>query len=161
MISQSIILSQVFKNKNVFLFLRVFRNVVDMESEKLVAITSLVMGAALLILAGYSPGSVPHNYTWNMIALSLGLVFVILALGTLLPGRIKKPENRKSITLFFVGLVLTVVGVNLLIFTPGLIIIFRFNWWIFTLTGAVLLSIGILLFYRSRVYRASLDNDWD
>jgi len=128
-----------------------------MESEKLVAITSLVIGAVLLILAGYSPGSVPHNYTWNMIALSLGLVFVILALGTLLPGRTKKPENRKSITLLFVGLVLTVVGVNLLIFTPGLIIIFRFNWWIFTLTGAVLLIIGIFLFYRSRVYRTSLD----
>jgi peptidoglycan/LPS O-acetylase OafA/YrhL len=156
-ISQSIILSQVFKNTNVFLFLRVFRNVVDMESEKLVAITSLVIGAVLLILAGYSLGSVPHNYTWTMIALSLGLVFVILALGTLLPEHTKKPENRKSITLLFVGLVLTGVGVNLLIFTPGLIIIFRFNWWIFTLTGAVLLIIGIFLFYHSRVYRTSLD----
>ena len=89
--------------------------------------------------------------------LSLGLVFVILALGTMLPERTKKSENRKSITLFFIGLVLTVAGVNLLIFTPGLIIVFRFNWWIFTLTGAVLLIIGIILFYQSRVYRASLD----
>ncbi len=148
---------QVFKNTNVLLFLRVFRNVVDVESERLVAIASLVIGAVLLILAGFSPGSVPHNYTWNMIAFCLGLVFVILALGTLLPGRTKRPENRKSITLFFVSLVSTVAGVNLLIFTPGLIIVFRFNWWIFTLTGAVLLIIGIFLFYRSRVYRASLD----
>ena len=139
------------------MFLRVLRNVVDLESGKLVAISRLATGAVLLILAGYSPGSVPHNYTWNMIALSLGLVFVILELRTLLPGRTKKPENRKSITLFFIGLVLTVAGVNLLIFTPGLIIVFRFNWWIFTLTGAVLLIIGIFLFYQSRVYRASLD----
>ena len=124
---------------------------VDVESEKLVAITSLAIGAVLLILAGYSPGSVPHDYTWNTIALSLGFVFVILALGTLLPERTKKSENRKSITLYFVGLVLTVAGANLLIFTPGFIIVFRFNWWIFTLTGAVLLIIGIFLFYQSRV----------
>ncbi len=129
-----------------------------MESEKLVAIMSLVTGVALLILATYSPGSVPHNYTWNMIALSLGLGFVIWALEILLPGRTKKPENRKSITLFFVGLALVVTGVNLLLFTPALIIVFRSNWWIFTLAGAVLLIFGgILLWFRSRNYRASLD----
>ena len=127
------------------------------KSEKLVPITSLVIGAALLILAGYVP-SVPHNYTWNVVALALGLVFFIWTLGTLLPERTKKRENRKSITLLFVGLELTVVGVNLLIFTPILIIVFPFNWWIFTLTGAVLFICGIPLCYRSRVYRASLDS---
>ncbi|MHA1963516.1 MAG: hypothetical protein ACXACG_17895 [Candidatus Thorarchaeota archaeon] len=128
-----------------------------MESEKLVAITSLVIGVALLILAGFSPGSVPHNYAWNVVAFALGLVFIIWALGTLLPDRTKKSENRKSITLFFVGILLTVVGANFLIYTPILVIIFPFNWWIFTLTGAVMLIFGIFLTFRSRSYRASLN----
>ena len=129
----------------------------DVESEKLLAITSLAIGIVLLILAGYSPGSGPHNYTLNFVEIILGCVFIVLAMGTLLPAHAKRPENRKSITMFLVTIILMIVGGNLMMFTLISIIVFPLNWWIFTLTGAVLFIIGIFLLYRYRVYRASLD----
>ena len=148
---------QVFKNTNVHLFSQVFGNVADVESEKLLAITSLAIGILLLILAGYSVGSVPHNYTLDFVEIVLGCVFIVLALGTLVPMYAKKPENRKSITMLFVGIELIIAGANLMMFTLISIRVFPLNWWIFTLTGAVLFIIGIFLTFRSRVYRASLD----
>lgn len=130
---------------------------VDVKSERLLAITSLVIGIIFLILAIYSLGSVPHTYTLTFVELILGLIFVVLALGTFLPMYAKKPENRKSVTLSFTSLFLIIAGFNLLIFTPALMIVFQFNWWIFTLIGAVLLIIGIFLLYKYWTYRASLN----
>jgi hypothetical protein len=128
-----------------------------MESEKLVAIISLAIGAVLLILAWYLPRSVPHYYAWSLVTAVLGLVFIIWALGTLLPAHARRPENRKSITMLFVGTQLIIAGAILMMFTLISIIVFPSNWWIFTLTGAVLFIPGIFLTFRSRVYRASLD----
>ncbi|MFQ5833596.1 MAG: hypothetical protein ACE5H4_12890 [Candidatus Thorarchaeota archaeon] len=78
-------------------------------------------------------------------------------MGTLLPERTRIPEDRKSVILLLVGLVLAGTGASLIIYTPALAIVFPSNWWIYTLLGAALFICGILLASRSRVYRASLD----
>jgi hypothetical protein len=127
------------------------------ESEKLLASIGLVVGVVLLVLAGLSVGGFPHNYTLILVELILGIVFVVLVMGTLLPVLAKRPENRRSVTLAFLGIIVTVSGGNLLIFTPVSIIVFQSSWWVFTLTGMLLFIIGIFLIYKYWSYRASLE----
>ena len=130
---------------------------VDVRSEKLLAITSLVIGIVFFIVAVYSIESAPHNYTLTVVESIIGFVFIVMAMGTLLPAYTKRPENRKSITLLFVGVFLTIVGGNLFVFTLLLEIVVQFNLYVFTLAGFVMLIVGMPLLYYSRSYRDSLD----
>jgi formate hydrogenlyase subunit 3/multisubunit Na+/H+ antiporter MnhD subunit len=139
------------------LFSGAVRSVVDVRSEKLLAITSLVIGIVFFIVAVYSIESAPHNYTLTVVESIIGFVFIVMAMGTLLPAYTKRPENRKSITLLFVGVFLTIVGGNLFVFTLLLEIVVQFNLYVFTLAGFVMLIVGMPLLYYSRSYRDSLD----
>jgi formate hydrogenlyase subunit 3/multisubunit Na+/H+ antiporter MnhD subunit len=139
------------------LFSEAVRSVVDVRSEKLLAITSLVIGIVFFIVAVYSIESAPHNYTLTVVESIIGFVFIVMAMGTLLPAYTKRPENRKSITLLFVGVFLTIVGGNLFVFTLLLEIVVQFNLYVFTLAGFVMLIVGMPLLYYSRSYRDSLD----
>ena len=130
---------------------------VDVRSEKLLAITSLVIGIVFFIVAVYSIESAPHNYTLTVVESIIGFVFIVMAMGTILPEYTKRPENRKSITLLFVGVFLTIVGGNLFVFTLLLEIVVQFNLYVFTLAGFVMLIVGMPLLYYSRSYRDSLD----
>ena len=130
---------------------------VDVRSEKLLAITSLVIGIVFFIAAIYSIESARHNYTLPFVESIIGFVFIVMAMGTLLPAYTKRPENRKSITLLFVGVFLTIVGGNLFVFTLLLEIVVQFNLYVFTLAGFVMLIVGMPLLYYSRSYRDSLD----
>ena len=150
-------MSPPFKNTNVHLFSRAVRSVVDMRLEKLLAIISLVVGIVFFILAFYSIGGASHNYTLTVLEGIIGFVFCVMAMGTLLPQYTKRPENRKSITLLFVGVFLTIVAGNLLGFTLLLEMTFQFNLYVFTLAGLVMLIVGMPLLYYSRSYRESLD----
>ena len=130
---------------------------VDVRSEKLLAITSLVIGIVFFIAAIYSIESARHNYTLPFVESIIGFVFIVMAMGTLLPAYTKRPENRKSITLLFVGVFLTIVGGNLFVFTLLLEIVVQFNLYVFTPAGFVMLIVGMPLLYYSRSYRDSLD----
>jgi formate hydrogenlyase subunit 3/multisubunit Na+/H+ antiporter MnhD subunit len=139
------------------LFSGAVRSVVDVRSEKLLAITSLVIGIVFFIAAIYSIESARHNYTLPFVESIIGFVFFVMAMGTILPEYTKRPENRKSITLLFVGVFLTIVGGNLFVFTLLLEIVVQFNLYVFTLAGFVMLIVGMPLLYYSRSYRDSLD----
>ncbi|MHA2141216.1 MAG: hypothetical protein ACXADC_01905 [Candidatus Thorarchaeota archaeon] len=129
-----------------------------MRTIELMAITGLIAGTAFIILAAFIPRRISLDLTWSTASLVLGLVLVIWALGTLLPGRISGPVDRKFITLLLSGMVLASIGANIIIFNLAFRIIFPSIWWVYSLVGVVLFICGLILGTYSWWHRASLDS---
>jgi uncharacterized membrane protein HdeD (DUF308 family) len=42
------------------------------------SIPILLLGSVLVVLAGFSPGTVPYDSTWNLVALIVGIGLIIV-----------------------------------------------------------------------------------
>ncbi|MHA1961543.1 MAG: hypothetical protein ACW99U_15080 [Candidatus Thorarchaeota archaeon] len=58
-----------------------------MTTEKQVSTLLAVIGIVLIILAGFTPGSVPYDATWNLIAFAAGVILILIALVALVMKR--------------------------------------------------------------------------
>ena len=122
---------------------------VSVRAERQASKALLLIGLVLIVLAGYSPGSVPYNYIWKFIAGAVGIFLIAVAAGDVVAS---DQMDSRAANLHLLGFALIGLGsVLLLLMYAQLALNDRVtDWWVFPVVGAAFLLCGVSLILWAR-----------